>query len=142
MNYSEELVETLGKLKTIIDDIELQRKRLNEKLSSLDKSQIDIEHLLQLGTLDGKGLVKCGSALRNLRIERDAVKTELFVLEHLYKIVNSDNGAFKSKIISLANNTKETYESSQQRKYRIRNVDKDFVLSVVKDEDVLKNLVF
>ena len=142
MNYSEELVETLGKLKNIINDIELQRKRLNEKLSSLDKSQTDIEHLLQLGNLDGKGLVKCAEVLRDSRIERDAVKTELFVLEHLYKTVNSDKGVFKGKIISLANNTKETYDSSQQRKYRIRNVDINFVLSVVKDKDILKNLVF
>ena len=142
MSYSEELVETLGKMRYFIETVNDHQNELNERITFLEREEEDVKHIFQVGKLDGKGMAICGSKLGKIRIEREMLKREKLILASLHKTVNTDKGVLKTKITQLEQNTKNTQNTMNNKHYNIRSLDKDFVLSVVKNKEVLKSITF
>ena len=76
MSYSEELVETLSKMRYFIETVNDHQNELNERITFLEREEEDVKHIFQVGKLDGKGMAICGSKLGKIRIEKELCKKE------------------------------------------------------------------
>ena len=142
MSYSEELIETLGKMKYFIETVTTEVDDLNKRKNKLENDKEDTEHLLQIGRCDAKGIVILGKKIQEIRIEREILKREMLILASLHKLVTTDKGVLKTKITQLEQNTKNTQNAQNNKHYKIRSLDKNFVLSVIKNKEVLKSIKF
>ena len=142
MSYSEELIETLGKMKYFIETVTTEVDDLNKRKNKLENDKEDTEHLLQIGRCDAKGIVILGKKIQEIRIEREILKREMLILASLHKLVTTDKGVLKTKITQLEQNTKNTQNAQNNKHYKIRSLDKNFVLSVIKNKEVLKSVKF
>ena len=142
MNYSDELVETLNKMKYFMSTVKSEIEHINSRKQIIEMQLVDIEHLVQIGQLDGKGLLKCAKKLKDLREEREELKREYNIIKGLNTMISAEKNVVRNQITQLANNTKNIKESQAVREYHVRSLDKEFVLSVIKNEDVLKTINF
>ena len=142
MSYSEELIETLGKMKYFIETVTTEVDDLNKRKNKLENDKEDTEHLLQIGRCDAKGIVILGKKIQEIRIEREILRREMLILASLHKLVTTDKGVLKTKITQLEQNTKNTQNAQNNKHYKIRSLDKNFVLSVIKNKEVLKSIKF
>ena len=125
MNYSEELVETLGKVKYFMNTVNKQVEYNKNRRIIIETLLIDLVHIIQIGNLDSKGLSKCATKIKDLREERELLKREMSIISGLHKLINEENKTVKNTFIQLANNAKDINDNNNSKEYHVRNLDKD-----------------
>lgn len=110
---------------TIMKDVTERYEKNIEIIKQTEGELQDVLHEIELGkSQDLYGGYKLYKQVKDLRMKRRTAKDEQQLLEEMYKLFNSQQGAeFKNKIKAIQSNAAKAYGAQQSRTYTPRQRD-------------------
>lgn len=135
----DDLCEMLNDLAFLVDNCEDYEAALSAELKRLDLILLDLDHILELYSLNGSQMMKLTAYRKRIRLYRRTIKDSIAVVQSVKKTKNTQGNLktilhiFQDRITSVRN-------SIRNRTYRFRMLSYTFILDLLDTENSSSHL--